>query len=136
MINRRKAGVVLIGLVAVVSLAALAGRHGPHVNASRNDPGPDIRIPVFPDSSLLLKLPEQGEAHYLSFGSHSRPEEIRRYFTTSTNLDGWKFTGETAGSAGVVLRDDNGRRLIIDVKVDPSCLLFCQHLINYWLATR
>lgn len=127
---------VLIGLVAVVCFAALAGRHGSHSDLSRNGIGPALTIPIFPGSSLLSKLPEQGEAHYLSFGSHSEPEEIRRYFTTSTNLDGWKFTGETVGNAGVVLKDDNGRRLIIDVKVDPSCLLFCQHLINYWLATR
>ncbi|MBK9130596.1 MAG: hypothetical protein IPM20_02985 [Gammaproteobacteria bacterium] len=127
---------VLIGLVAMACLAALASRHGPHIDASSRGIAPALTIPVFPDSSLLSKLPEQGEARYLSFGSHSEPEEIRRYFTTSTNLDGWKFTGETAGSAGVVLKDDNGRRLIIDVKVDPSCLLFCQHLINYWLATR
>lgn len=127
---------VLIGLVTLVCLAALAGRHGSQFGAGVNDVGPAPAIPVFPDSTLLSRLPEQGEAQYLSFGSYSDPEEIRRYFTTSTHLDGWEFTGETAGSAGVVLKDDDGRRLIIDVKVDPSCLLFCRHLINYWLATR
>ena len=127
---------VLIGLIAVVCLAALAGRQGSHVDAGTNDTGYALMIPVFPDSTLLSKLPERGEARYLSFGSHSEPEVIRRYFTTNTNLDGWRFTGETAGSAGVVLKDGSGRRLIIDVKVDATCLLFCQHLISYWLATR
>ncbi|MCC6302004.1 MAG: hypothetical protein IT489_04290 [Gammaproteobacteria bacterium] len=120
----------------IVCLTVLAGRRVSHVAAVENDGAATLVIPVFPGASLLSKLPEQGEASFLSFGSYSEPEEIRRYFTMNEDLGDWRFTGETAGSAGVVLKDGHGRRLIVDVRVNSSCLLFCQHLINYWLTTK
>ncbi|MCC6209393.1 MAG: hypothetical protein IT488_14760 [Gammaproteobacteria bacterium] len=133
--DRRKTGVILIGLIAVICLTALVAWPSSDLGVGKDDMASSYMIPVYPGSSLLSRLPERGEANYLSFGSYSEPEEIRRYFTSNTNLKGWKFTGETAGNAGVVLNDENGRRVVIDVKVDSTCLLFCPHLINYWLAT-
>lgn len=127
---------VLIMLIMIVCLAALAGRRATRVAAVEHGGAAMLMIPVFPGSTLLSRLPELGEARYLSFGSYSEPEEIRRYFTANEGLGDWRFTGETAGSAGVVLKDGHGQRLIIDVRANSSCLLFCQHLINYWLTAK
>lgn len=97
---------------------------------------PGLDLPVFPGASLVARLPAQGEPHYLSFRSNADSEQIRRYFTDSANLDGWTFTGQGAGNAGVVLQDRDGRRLIIDVRAMSSCLLSCRQQIHYWLSAR
>jgi hypothetical protein len=132
----RKTGIALIGLIGAGCLAVLAGQQVLHPSMMDGQMEAGHAIPVFPGSSLVSKLPAQGEARYLSFGSYSEPEEIRRFFTEDQNLGDWKYTGQTAGSSGVVLRDGDGRRLIIDVRMATSCLLICQHQIHYWLAAK
>lgn len=131
----RKTRVALVGLIGAGCLAVFAGQQIFHTTATDRRAETDLAIPVFPDSSLVSKLPAQGEARYLSFGSYSKPDEIRRFFTEDQNLGDWRYTGQTAGSGGVVLRDGDGRRLIIDVRM-TSCLLICQHQIHYWLAEQ
>lgn len=134
-VKRSIATLVAGMLVAACLMVFLAP---PYIGlAGRATPGTsDLQLPVFPGASLDTRLPADGEPRYLSFRTPAAPEEIRRYFAEGGHQNGWVFTGQVAGTAGVVLQDRNGRRLIIDVRAMSSCLLRCQQQIHYWLAAR
>jgi hypothetical protein len=131
-----KIAALVAGLAGTVCLTVLLAPQLSLSAGMEDAAGSHLHLPVFPGASLETKLPAQGEARYLTFRSYADPEQIHRYFTDSANLDGWEFTGQIAGSSGVVLQDRNGRRLIIDVRAMSSCLLQCRQQIYYWLTAK
>jgi hypothetical protein len=128
------------GVLAVLVTAATPGAlFGPKFFPASRLPAATtsgLQVPVFPDSVPERRQPAEGEARYLSFRSQADPEQIRRYFTEDGNLAGWRFTGRLAGSAGMILQDNKGRRLIIDIKSMSCCLLMCQQHIHNWQAEK
>lgn len=125
----------VLAAAIVACLTAWIGLSRDDAGDSRH-PGAAWEIPVFPGAALETRLPAQGEARYFSFRSHADPAQIRRFFIAGGDLDGWRFTGLVAGSAGVILQDMNGRRLIIDVKETAFCLLRCSQQIDYWMTAN
>lgn len=117
-------------------LSTLVGQQISRIANASDHGNSDLPVPIFPGSVLKSRLPPQGEASYLAFGTYADPEKIRQYFTDEKNLVGWRYVGDISGNDGLILQDAEGRRLIVDVRTMSSCLLLCQHQITYWLTSK